>query len=70
LEGEREVAKRKFHEHHQQIKSWFDRSQVGNKYLQVGDLVLIWNTNHEEKGKHAKLQQLWLGPFQIVEKIG
>jgi hypothetical protein len=24
----------------------------------------------EPKGKHTMFQQLWLGPFQAVEKIG
>ena len=34
------------------------------------DLVLKWDKAHEEKGKHTKLQRMWLGPFQIVEIIG
>ena len=25
---------------------------------------------HDEKGKHTKFQQLWIGPFQIAEKLG
>ena len=29
-----------------------------------------WDKAHEEEGKHTKLQRLWLGPFQIIEKIG
>jgi len=33
-------------------------------------LVLKWHKAHEEKGKHTKFQRLWLGPFQIIEKIG
>jgi hypothetical protein len=36
----------------------------------VGDLVLKWDKINEPKGKHSKFQNLWLGPFQIVEKIG
>jgi len=31
---------------------------------------LKWDKAHEEKGKHTKFQQMWLGPFQIVEQIG
>ena len=40
------------------------------KKIQIGDLVLKWDKAHEEKGKHTKFQKLWLGPFQIIEKIG
>jgi hypothetical protein len=29
----------------------------------------VGQTN-ETKGKHTKFQQLWLGPYQIHEKIG
>ena len=25
---------------------------------------------HDEKGKHTKFQQLWVGPFQIAAKLG
>jgi hypothetical protein len=52
------------------IKCWFDKKFVGEKYFQVGDLVLKWDKLHEDKGKHSKFQQLWLGPFMIKEKIG
>ena len=30
----------------------------------MGDLVLKWDHPHDEKGKHMKFQQLWVGPFQ------
>lgn len=40
------------------------------KRNQIEDFVLKWDKAHEEKGKHAKFQKFWLGPFQIVEKLG
>jgi hypothetical protein len=40
------------------------------KYFQVVDLVLKWDKPHEDKGKHSKFKQLWLGPFVIRENIG
>ena len=40
------------------------------KKIEIGDLVLKWDKAHEEKGKHTKFQRLWLGTFQIIEKIG
>jgi hypothetical protein len=33
-------------------------------------LVLKWDKSHEDKGKHSKFQQLWLGSFMIKENIG
>ena len=38
--------------------------------FEVGDLVLKWDRANEPKGKHSKFQNLWLGPFQVAEKIG
>ena len=53
---------------HQQeiVKRWFDKHKSGNKYFEVGDLVLNWDHPHDEKGKHTKFQHLWIGPFQIA----
>ena len=70
LEEDREKAKSIHTKHTQLIKSSFDSSSTGSKTLQIGDLVLKWDKAHEDKGKHTKFQKMWLGPFQIVEKIG
>ena len=59
------------HSHHQQlIKTWFDLNEVKTKQFEIGDLVLNWDKVHEDKGKHTKFQNLLLGPFQIIKKIG
>jgi hypothetical protein len=63
-------AKNKFETHQQIIKHWFDNKFVGQKESQVGDLVLKWDKPHEDKWKHSKFQQLWIGPYIIKEKIG
>ena len=52
------------------VKKWFDHHLAGDKYFQVGELVLKWDKLSEPKGKHTEFQHLWLGPFQVVEKIG
>ena len=36
----------------------------------MGDMVLKWDHPHDEKGKHTKFQQLWVGPFQIAVNQG
>jgi hypothetical protein len=66
----RDKTKSKFETHQQTIKRWFDKKFSSEKEFQVGDLVLKWDKPHEDKGKHSKFQQLWLGPYLIKEKIG
>eukprot|EP00253_Pinus_taeda_P022023 PITA_22023 len=70
LEEEREKAKDTHAKHQQIIKAAFDSVSSGSKQFQVGDLVLKWDKAHEDKGKNTKFQKLWLGPFQICEKVG
>eukprot|EP00253_Pinus_taeda_P003866 PITA_03866 len=70
LDEEREKFKIAHAKHQQVMKASFDASLAGSKTLQIGDLVLKWDKAHEEKGKHTKFQKMWLGKFQIVEKIG
>jgi hypothetical protein len=70
LEEEREKAKSKFLSHQKIVKIWFDKHKAKEKNFEVGDLVLKWDRENEPKGKHSKFQNLWLGPFQVVEKIG
>jgi hypothetical protein len=54
----------------QRIKRWFDKHVAGDKQFQVGDLVLKWDKASKAKCKHSKFQKLWLGPYEIAEKIG
>jgi hypothetical protein len=63
-------VKEKFHIHQQRIKGWLDKHVVGDKQFKVGDLVLKWDKESEAKGKHSKFQNIWLGPYEITEKIG
>ena len=36
----------------------------------MDDLVLKWDKASEARGKHSKFQKIWLGPYEIDEKIG
>ena len=36
----------------------------------VGDLILRWDARKEEKGKHGKFENLWIGPFSIIKILG
>ena len=33
----------------------------------MDDLVLRWDEKRENKGKHGKFDNIWFGPFKIVE---
>ena len=70
LEEDRESARKKFDQHQHTVKRWFDHRKSASRDLEVGDLVLKWDKEHEDKGKHTKFQCLWLGPFIIIEKLG
>ena len=70
LEEERQKTREKFAIHQSRIKKWFDKKSAGDKKFEIGDLFLKWDKAHEEKGKHAKFQALWIGPFQVKEKVG
>jgi hypothetical protein len=70
LKEERNKAKEKVNIHQQRIQRWFDKHVAGDKQFQVGELVLKWDKSSKAKGKHSKLQKLWLGPYEITEKIG
>ena len=69
-EESRSKAKEIFKHHQEVVKHWFDKHKAGNKEFEVGYLVFKWDHLHDEKGKHTKFQQLWVGPFQIAAKLG
>ena len=69
-EESRSKAKECFKQQQEVVKRWFDKHKAGTKNFKVGDLVLKWDNPHDEKGKHTEFQQLRVGPFQIVAKLG
>jgi hypothetical protein len=54
--------------HQQKIKEAFDK-KVKKEYFQLGDLVLKWDAQRKDKGKHGKFEALWVGPFKISEVL-
>ena len=48
------------------MKAVFDK-KAKQDIFQVGDLVLKWDARREEKSKHGKFDNLWLGPFSISQ---
>jgi hypothetical protein len=52
------------------MKRWFVKHVAGDEQFQVGDLILKWDKASEVRSKHSKFEKLWLGPYEIAEKIG
>ena len=69
-EESRSRVKERFKHQQEVVKRWFDKHKAGKREFEVGDLVIKWDHPHDEKGKHTKFQQLWVGPFQIAAKLG
>ena len=51
------------------MKDSFDK-RVKKDLFTVGDLVLRWDARKDEKGKHGKFDNLWIGPFSIMKILG
>jgi hypothetical protein len=50
------------------IKEAFDK-KVKMESFQLGDLVLKWDAQRQEKCKHGKFESFWVGPFNIYEVL-
>ena len=51
------------------MKEIFNRKTKPNDF-QLGDVVLLWDAPHEDKGKHGKFDHRWKGPYKIVSFRG
>lgn len=50
------------------MKRYFDQ-YAHNRNSKEGDKVQLWDSHHKDKGKHEKFDSLWLGPYEIFEKV-
>jgi hypothetical protein len=48
------------------MKEFFYKRTKEINFLEV-DMVVKWDARRESKRKHGKFDNLWLGPFQVVE---
>ena len=48
----------------ERLKKEFDQRAKAEDFF-IGDKVLKWDSRREDKGKHAKFDFLWKGPFVI-----
>jgi hypothetical protein len=52
--------------HQQRIKRVFDKKSNKEEF-QIRHLVMKWDAPKQDKGKNAKFEALWIGPFKISE---
>ena len=69
LQQEREAIVEKVEIYRKRVKECFDK-KVKTYIFSVGDAVLRWDARNDEKGKHEKFDNLWLGPFTIIMILG
>ena len=51
------------------IKKLFDKITKAENF-KIGDKFLKWDLRREQKGKHGKFDNLWLGPYSIHSVAG
>ena len=69
LQKTREEVYNKALQKHDSIKNIFDRRIKANNF-KIGDKVLKSDSRREDKGKHGKFDNLWLGPYFIHSAVG
>ena len=69
LQQERETIENTTEMHKKMVKESFDK-KVKKDVFAMGDLVLRWDARKDEKGKHGKFDNLWIGPFTVIKILG
>ena len=69
LEEQRKTAHGHAKKRKKIIKRSHDKKAKAHEF-RVGQRVLLWDSAHEDRGKHTKFQHLWLGPFTIAQVLG
>ena len=64
LQQTREEVYNRTQQVQENIKKMFDKRTKAND-VNIGDKVLKWDSRREDKGKHGKFDNLWLGPYLI-----
>ena len=64
LQQSREEVYKRTQAIQENIKNIFDKRTKENDF-QIGDRVMKWDSGREDKGKHSKFENLWIGPYII-----
>ena len=69
LQQTREEVYNKTQQVQENIKKVFDKRTKASDFS-IGEKVLKWDSRREDKGKHGKFDNLWLGPYLIRSTAG
>jgi hypothetical protein len=64
----REAPDQRSEAYQSKIKSAFDK-KTKKEIFQEGDLVFRWAARRYDNPKHGKFDNLWFGPFDVVEVL-
>ena len=53
----------------ERIKKVYARNTKADDF-KIGDVFLRWDAQNEDKGKHSKFENLWKGPYTILDSRG
>ena len=65
VQQEREQVSLKLLLHRKKRKNNLDKKAIA-RYFYPRDFVLKWDAKSENKGKHGKFDNIWMGPFHIL----
>jgi hypothetical protein len=65
LEEQRNFSLENLKKRQQTVKKYFNK-RAKTVEFKIDDKALLWDSAHAERGRHSKLQKLWLGPFKIA----
>jgi hypothetical protein len=69
LEEQMNFALENLKRRQQILKKYFKKREKTVEF-KIDDKVSLWDSAHDERGRHSKFQKLWLGPFKITSILG
>ena len=69
LQQQREQLFDRTQKFQEKMKEIFNRRTKPNDF-HMGDVVLLWDAPHEEKGRHGKFDHLWKVSYKISSFTG
>jgi hypothetical protein len=69
LEEKRVFSLENIKRRQQNVRKYFNKSAKVVRF-KVNEKVLLWDSAHDDRGRHSKFQKLCLGPFKIAFVLG
>ena len=69
LEEDRNKPYDSFQHTYHILKKWFDKKKSSRMKFELGDIILKWDEERENIGRHQKFDSLWSGPYIITQAM-